>query len=92
LLVIEVSYTTQEIDLSEKLFDYEEAGVEEYWVVDIKKEIVYVHNLEGGKYRKSFELHKGKVESGIIAGFWINVDWLWQRPLPLEPDCLKQII
>ena len=34
----------------------------------------------------------GRLESLAIPGFWIDVAWLWQDPLPDALHCLEQIL
>ncbi len=29
--------------------------------------------------------------SQVVEGFWLKVDWLWQEPLPLELDVLREL-
>lgn len=37
-------------DYSQKLFDYAEAKVAEYWIVDFEQKVVLVHRLDGQRY------------------------------------------
>lgn len=54
LLVIEVADSTLEYDLTVKKTLYAEAGIPEYWVVDVKKKQVHrFTNPENGDYLKS---------------------------------------
>ncbi|RME84025.1 MAG: Uma2 family endonuclease [Planctomycetota bacterium] len=89
--IIEVSWTTRSIDLGEKAQDYERAQVGEYWVVDIEQKEVVVHLLEEGKYQRK-TLKSGKLESREIQGFYIHIDWLWQKPLPSALECLRELV
>ncbi len=77
-------------DLTEKAREYEEAGVGEYWAVDPANREVVVHRLT----EKRYEVRKvtdGRLESTAVPGFRIEVEWLWQRPLPSEFECLGEI-
>jgi len=89
--IIEVSCTTRSMDLGEKTLDYEKAGVREYWVVDIERDEVVVHLIEEGKYQKT-TLETGRLEAREIPGFYIEVDWLWQEPLPSAFECLRKLV
>ena len=42
-LVIEVSSTSAEFDLTKKMEIYASAGIPEYWVVDLNRDLVVVH-------------------------------------------------
>lgn len=89
--IVEVSCTTRSMDLGEKALDYERAGVREYWVVDLEQDEVVVHLQEEGKYQKSSQ-KTGRLESREVKGFYIAIDWLWQKPLPSVFESLKAII
>ena len=34
----------------------------------------------------------GRIESSAIPGFWIEVSWLWDDPLPNARRCLDEIL
>lgn len=89
--IVEVSWSTQEIDLQEKARDYQRAGIREYWVVDIENREVTVHLLENNQYQKTRRT-EGHLESRVILGFSIEITWLWQSPLPSAFDCLHKIL
>ncbi len=91
-LVIEVtSPDSENRDLYEKRDEYEAAGVEEYWVVDLSTRRVAQHTREAGRFQAA-SFTKGRVESQAVPGFWILAEWLWERPLPEELACLDQIL
>jgi len=31
------------------------------------------------------------LRSSVLKGFWINIDWLWQKPLPSVLEVFKEI-
>jgi len=89
--VIEVvSEGSRTRDLDEKAGEYEAAGVAEYWVLDPAAREVIVHRLEQGRFAVR-SVTQGCLESTAVPGFRIEVEWLWQRPLPSEFDCLRQM-
>lgn len=50
-LVIEVlSPSTRSVDLGEKLVEYAEAGIPEYWVVDLEAGAIAAYKLAGNRY------------------------------------------
>jgi hypothetical protein len=52
VLIIEVAQSSRNIDLGIKLRLYAEAGIKEYWVVDVDHKSVIVHRqLQGAEYR-----------------------------------------
>lgn len=34
---------------------------------------------------------EGILRSSVLKGFWINTDWLWQKPLPSVLEVFKEI-
>jgi Uma2 family endonuclease len=76
-----VSESTRSRDLGLKLVKYQEAGVAEYWAVDSRRREVTAWRREAGGYA-SRRLQHGSLESGAIPGFVVEIDWLWQTPLP----------
>jgi Uma2 family endonuclease len=83
-----------------KLPRYREAGVPEIWVIDPYAQSVRVEILQTSErtetaetrtYR-SREITAGRLDSTVFPGFWIDVSWLWQRPLPLVLSCVRQIL
>ncbi len=93
--VIEVvSEGSRKRDLKEKAGEYETAGVGEYWVVDSEAREILVHRLDTEESEGRFTVRKvtrGRLASTAVPGFWIEVEWLWQRPLPSEFDCLREL-
>lgn len=52
LLVVEVSDTSARFDLGRKAVLYANAGVREYWVIDLNRRVLVAHRQpEGGTYR-----------------------------------------
>jgi Uma2 family endonuclease len=70
-------------DRGEKFVEYEEAGVQEYWLIDPEREQAEFYQLgETGRYRLAFLDEQGLFHSAVLPNFWLRVDWLWQEPLP----------
>ena len=91
-LVVEVtSPPTRSMDLREKAVEYQEAGIPAYWVIDAEQREVVVQRLEGSAVVVE-RLQGGKLLSRTVPGFWLEVDWLCQEPLPPVAACLEQIL
>ncbi len=91
-LVVEVvSPSTRRLDLEVKPREYADAGIPEYWAVDSEERVLYQHLLERGAYRRQ-AFTQGRMASQALPGFWLQVDWLWQDPLPSEFQVLEQIL
>jgi Uma2 family endonuclease len=86
-----LSPSNRNYDLKVKRPAYQKAGVPEIWLIDPDKEEVQVDFLRGKRYVTS-TYDRGRVESKIIPGFWVEADWLWQDELPGGLDCLGNIL
>jgi Uma2 family endonuclease len=75
----------------EKLPRYREARIPEVWLIDPYAESVRVETLTSDGYQVT-TLRDGKLDSTVVPGFWIEVDWLWREPLPSTLACLRQIL
>jgi Uma2 family endonuclease len=65
-------------DYEQKLLDYAEAKVAEYWIVDFERRVVIVHRLDGDHYAVHGEFTRGQqATSALLAGFEIDVDQLF---------------
>lgn len=85
-LVVEViSPGSRARDRGEKFYEYESAGVREYWLVDPERRQVEFYQLdENGVYQTVLPDASGIYHSKALDGLWIKVEWLWSRPAPLE--------
>lgn len=85
-LAIEViSPESRTRDRVEKLHEYAAAGVREYWLIDPIEHRADFHVLgDDGEYRR-LRPRSGRVESRLLTGLWLEIDWLW----PPRPRILK---
>lgn len=92
VLVVEVtSPATRGMDLGEKAVEYREAGIPEYWVVDLEREEMVVHRMGSGE-AEVVRMREGQLVSQGVPGFWLEVGWLFQRPLPPVEPCLRRVL
>jgi len=75
-LVVEVlSPGTQHVDRGEKLAEYAQAGVSEYWIIDPEARAIEVYTLEGERYRLvALAAGDDPVPSPILPGFEVTVN------------------
>jgi Uma2 family endonuclease len=91
-LVLEVlSPSNRDLDLESKRPAYQAAGVGEIWIIDPENQIVLVDRRRGKRHVEQ-EAASGRLSSSVIDGFWLDVGWLWQEPLPGKLVCLKEIL
>jgi Uma2 family endonuclease len=86
-----VSPESVDRDYEHKRAIYEEFGVGEYWLLDPDEQTATFLLLESGAFveRKP----DGNIyRSRQLPGFWIDVRWLWQRPLPSVRRTADQIL
>lgn len=85
-LVIEIlSPQSQNQDRGAKFYEYEQAGIPEYWLIDPMRQWAEFYNLdERGHYRPTHAGNSGVFQSKAIPGFWLRVEWLWQPPRVLQ--------
>jgi len=92
LLVIEIlSRSTRDHDLGLKLSIYRDAGIPEIWLFDERDRAVIVERHVGDGYQR-LRVVQGHLHSTAIPGFWIDVAWLWDNPLPNPRRCLAMIL
>ena len=76
LLLIEVSHSTIEYDRDFKKTLYAEAGIVEFWIVNLTDETVECYSqLKNGNYRLARILEKGEtVESSAVENLKMSVE------------------
>jgi len=92
-LVVEiVSRDSRTRDSRDKLREYQEGGVPEYWMVDPDRQQARFYQLgEDGIYHLVSPDENGIYRSAVLKGLRLKVDWLWQKPLPRLPGVLKEL-
>lgn len=77
-------------DREDKFNEYQSAGVREYWLLDPVSQQAEFYVLQNGQYERAQPDAANIYRSTVLAGFWIDVNWLWQQPLPRLRDVLRQ--
>jgi Uma2 family endonuclease len=79
-LVIEVlSKGTEKRDRGIKFEDYGKHQVEEYWIIDPRKEILEQYHLKKGKYELVHKSTSGVVKSFVLKGLEIPVEVIFDK-------------
>ncbi len=92
-LVVEVlSPESAGRDRGDKFYEYRDAGIPEYWLIDPLAEQAEFYQLDAhGRYQSVIPGADGVYHARVLPGFWLRVDWLWQRPLPDPTQALLEI-
>ncbi|MEK7278415.1 MAG: Uma2 family endonuclease, partial [Chloroflexota bacterium] len=82
LIVEVVSDDSVGRDFDEKFIEYQECGVQEYWIVDPrprrKRALFYQRGADG--LFEAAKVENGVYRSKAIPAFWLKVVWLWEMP------------
>ena len=79
-------------DRGEKFYEYEQAGVKEYWLIDPdRRQCEFYRRGEDGIFRLVPTDEEGVFRSEVLKGFWLKVEWLWQEPLPSLMSVLRAL-
>jgi Uma2 family endonuclease len=90
-VVVEIiSPESQSRDRGDKFYEYEQAGVREYWLIDPIRKQAEFYQLKNDIYQLATLGEDNLFRSIAIEGLWLKVDWLWQEPLPLLMSVLKE--
>ncbi|MCA0456874.1 MAG: Uma2 family endonuclease [Chloroflexi bacterium] len=91
-LVVEiVSQESIKRDRGDKFEEYEQGGVEEYWIVDrIHKEALFYVRGEDGLFRSRLPVD-GVYTSHVLPRLHINVSIFWQDSIPSTREAVKMV-
>jgi Uma2 family endonuclease len=92
-LVIEViSPESAARDRGEKFYEYQAAGIPEYWLIDPRIAHAEFYQLDSqGIYQVTQVGPDGVYHSNVLAGLRLREAWLWQDPLPQPDDVLLEV-
>jgi Uma2 family endonuclease len=91
-LVIEfVSEESTVRDWREKFWEYEAAGVKEYWVIDQRLRRMDLYILGDDQKYVAAQEQDGKFFSRVLPGFWLKPEWFWQQSRPSVRAIAREI-
>jgi Uma2 family endonuclease len=86
-----VSPDSRSRDRRRKFREYEQGGVREYWLIDQPRKQAELYELgDDGVYHLVTLSDEGIFRSGVLPGFWLKVEWLWQEPRPPVLTILRE--
>jgi len=78
-------------DRGAKFAEYEAGGVREYWLLDPEERRADFYLLgRDGRYDRQ-KAPNGRYSSPVLSGMELQLEWLWQRPLPPLLQVLKAL-
>jgi len=80
-LVVEVlSLRTRNLGRVTKMWEYAQAGIQEYWIVDPQEKVIEVYTLEDDRYLLLGRFGQGDAaRSKLLSGFEVRVDEVLQE-------------
>lgn len=90
-LIIEViSPESRGRDRGDKFYEYEAAGVKEYWLIDYERQQAEFYQLGDNGIFQVVQADKNQIfHSQVLKNLKLNVTWLWQEKLPSLLQVLK---
>jgi Uma2 family endonuclease len=80
-------------DRGEKFYEYQAAGIPEYWLIDPRTEHAEFYQLSGkGIYEIVALDADGKYHPKALPDLWLRESWLWQDPPPDPDDVLIEVL
>ena len=90
LVVEALSPSTAERDTGPKFAAYEQHGVSEYWVLD-PATLAHRFYRHDGEILIEYGVDASRIESEVVAGFFVLREWLDRRNLPSLATSLARI-
>ena len=90
-----VSSSSATRDRAEKFYEYQDAGIREYWLIDprhgFERADFWVLNSKG--LYQPVPLDENDVyRSTVLDGFWFDISWLWDDNAPTPLQAFAQIV
>ena len=89
-LIVEVSSSTESINLHRKKHDYQKAGVREYVVLALRMQQVFWFVRQRGKYKEVPLPADGLFRSRVFPGLWLDAEALLRNQRQRVLAALKQ--
>ncbi|MEM9885704.1 MAG: Uma2 family endonuclease [Bacteroidota bacterium] len=83
-LAVEVLSSNEQHDRVTKFEDYQEHGVQEYWIIDPAAKSVEQYILKEGKFELILKSTEGHIECRVVEGFRIPISAIFDETANLE--------
>jgi Uma2 family endonuclease len=86
-----IPFGSDPADRWENINEYEEAGVSEYWLIDIeRKEALFFQRTSENKFKQARIGESGIFRSKILPDLWLKSSWFWESPTPKAIVILRE--
>ena len=95
LLIEIISPESVTRDRDDKFYEYQAAGVREYWVIDPRprRQRADFWVLDAKGHYRPVPLNEDDIyHSTVLPNFWLDVNWLWQAEMPDLIRTFAQIV
>ncbi len=86
-----ISPSTGSVDRGEKYYEYQNAGVPEYWIVDPLSKRVDGYYLDDEGHYQRISGYEGQIVSRVLSGFKLDAALLWREELPQGDEIFKLV-
>lgn len=86
-----VSPSNSSTDYGDKLAEYEAGGVQEYWLIDPRRQEAIFYRLTDNQTYKSVQPVDGNYSTPLLPKSYLTVSTLWQDELPNLLDVVAQV-
>ncbi len=91
-MVIEIiSPESVDRDRGTKFSEYEQSGVQEYWLIDPVRQQAEFYRLGKDGYYRTVPTPEGIFHSAVLDGYWLRVADLWREPLPKIMEVVREL-
>jgi Uma2 family endonuclease len=86
-----ISPDSRQRDRRRKFREYKQGGVREYWLIDQPRKQAEFYQLgDDGVCHLAPLSDDGIFRNGVLPGFWLKLEWLWQEPRPPVLTILRE--
>jgi len=86
-----VSDDSDERDRVDKFREYQEAGIDEYWILDVRMRRFDAFALDSAGRYQAMPVEHGMFRSRALPDFWLRTSWLWDPDRPTILNVLAEM-
>ena len=82
----------RDYDIKRRVYEDAGVGVGEYWILDIDEQRGLFLRNEGGQFVEFLPDPEGWIESRVVPGLRLRVEWFWSSPRPSALTVLMSLL